>query len=143
MPLIKGRAQTLVELAAEARLFLFDPHSSGYGKRAREALKGNAEILAYAANMLRKMSCSWDEKNIKTLIEIIAIDTRKEIGQVFLTLRAALFGQIAGPDISASIAVFGKEETISRIIDAFLLEQLAKVKVDKAIVATVSVSPLY
>jgi glutamyl/glutaminyl-tRNA synthetase len=112
----------------------------GYDEKARAALCGADEILNHTIHILQGVHGDWNENKIKTAIEIIALDNRKKIGQVFLPLRAALFGRLEGADLTASIAVLGKNETLVRIFLALNLERLRMVKkIDKAIIAAVSI----
>jgi glutamyl-tRNA synthetase len=126
MPLIKGRAQTLVELAEEAKLFLARP--AKYDEKAQAAVANGASLLSNVYFRLNGIACTWDEKIILAAIHVKATDRRKKLGEYLPPIRAALFGCMKGPDVVASIAALGKDESLARILLALAADRRKRMR---------------
>jgi glutamyl-tRNA synthetase len=113
MPLLKHRAQTLLELVEAAKLFIDRP--AGYDEKARAALmKGGAHLPALIT-ALEALAEPWEAAQVKAAILAYAASVGAKPGEVMPPIRAALFGTMSGPDIPDALAVLGKTESLRRL----------------------------
>jgi glutamyl-tRNA synthetase len=116
MPLLKHRAQTLLELVEAAKLFIDRP--AGYDEKARAALmKGGAHLPALIT-ALEALAEPWEAAQVKAAILAYAASFGAKPGEVMPPIRAALFGTMSGPDIPDALAVLGKTESLGRLQSA-------------------------
>lgn len=111
---LKERAKTLVDLTAEATLFLVSP--AEYSDKAQKQL--NTETLPTLKNLCNAFA-GLNEFTTETIDETCrsyANDALEgKLGKVMMPLRAALTGTDKSPDLKAMVAILGKEESCARI----------------------------
>ena len=116
MPLLKPRAQTLLELAEAATLFIEPP--AGYDEKARAALTKGAANLPLLMAALTALAEPWTAESVKAAIQALATAENKKLGELMPPIRAALFGTMSGPDIPDALAALGKKKSLARLGDA-------------------------
>lgn len=114
MEILKKRAKTISELADQS-YFLVQEHPIPLDKKARKQLSGEAlPRLARLRETLAK-EVEWSVDSLDTRVKRFAEKEGVGFGKVGQPLRAALTGGLPAPDISASCALLGREETLARI----------------------------
>ena len=112
---LKDRAKTLVQLAEESVFYLLETVS--YDEKAQKHL--NTEALPILNAMLDAFNKLEDftAENIEAICRELA-DSHAEgkLGKIMMPLRSALTGTDKSPPLFEVAEVFGKEETISRIL---------------------------
>ncbi len=114
---LKERAKTLVDLAAEATLFLNTP--SEYSEKAQKQLNGGTlDTLKNLSNIFEKLTKLTTEAVDEACRSYANEKLEGKLGKVMMPLRAALTGTDKSPNLTVMVAILGKEETISRIQSA-------------------------
>jgi glutamyl-tRNA synthetase len=113
MPALKGRAKTLLELAASAE-FLFTDGPRSLDDAAAKVLSQDArrslgEFLATVADT------DWTGPALEEKARSFAEAKGLKLGQVAQPLRAALTGKTTSPPIFAMLEVLGREESVNRL----------------------------
>jgi glutamyl-tRNA synthetase len=116
MPELKMRPKTLAELAANA-LFLVKPRPIGANERAAKLL--TPEARKQLDVLLQRLDRSaWHAAALEECVRGLAVESGAKLGSIAQPLRAALTGSTASPGIFEVMEVLGREETLSRIVDA-------------------------
>lgn len=63
----------------------------------------------------RAVKINWDENSIKNLISEICSEKSIKMGKVMPSLRIAITGGVAGPDLITTLSILNRNESISRI----------------------------
>lgn len=96
-----------------------------YDEKARAVLAKGATLLPAVIRTLENLPEPWTQDVVKASLEELAGVESIKTGKLLSTIRAALFGRMEGPDIPASMAILGKEESLTRIGNAlFMMEKL-------------------
>ncbi len=110
----KGRCKTLVELAEQSRFFYqdfedYDPKAArkNLNPASRDALDALLIKLAEAIN--------WDAQTLHSVISTVAESLDLTIGKVAQPLSVAVSGGSVSPSIDATLALLGKQRTLSRL----------------------------
>jgi glutamyl-tRNA synthetase len=120
MPGLKPRAKTLVELAANAELFVTAKEPDA--KAAKQLERREALQLVSAAV---SAAPSWDGPTLENAVRVSAQDHNQKFGDLAQSLRAAVTGSTVSPPIFEVIEILGPDET-KRRIDARLKSAAGK-----------------
>lgn len=112
--LLKDRAQTLVDLAEQAR-FLYVDFDSYDPKAAKKQLRPVAADGLRALQQALTSLADWSAESIQSCIEQTAADLDVGIGKIGQPLRVAVTGVGAAPSNDQTLAVLGKSKTLQRI----------------------------
>ncbi|MFM2129853.1 MAG: glutamate--tRNA ligase 2, partial [Pseudomonadota bacterium] len=115
---LKPRAQTLVELADKAMIYVAPRPLSPDAKAVKllaapsagTHLAGLADVLAATAD--------WAEPALEAAVKTYAAGASVKLGEVAQPLRAALTGRAESPGLFEVMAALGREESLARIGDA-------------------------
>jgi len=116
MPLLKERAQTLVELTERAAFIVTD-------RPIAIEEKAGALLDADARAMLGRLSApiskveDWSVAPLEDAVKAFAADEGLKLGNVAQPLRAALTGSTASPGIFEVLSILGRSESLGRIAD--------------------------
>ena len=121
MPALKGRAKTLIDLAASAG-FLFAQRPISTDQKAAALLSPEAlAILARLTPAIREIE-PWTHDRIEQSLRDFTEAEGLKLGAVAQPLRAALTGTTASPGIFDVMSLLGREETLARLEDQAPLE---------------------
>jgi glutamyl-tRNA synthetase len=111
------RAKTLLEMAGNS-LFFFGPPAEYEPKAARKHLTAEAgAVLERVAAGLEQLE-SWDTESIHALVAEQAEQAGLKLGKVAQPIRIAVSGGPVSPPIDQTLAILGREETLSRLRQA-------------------------
>jgi len=114
MPLLKTRANTLVELG-EQSYFLYRTTPISIKGKAAKSLDDDAKLRLGRLRDVLATASDWTEANLSDLLKNFAEHEGVGFGKVGQPLRAALTGGAPAPDLSAALVFLGKTESIERI----------------------------
>jgi glutamyl-tRNA synthetase len=104
--LLKERAATLKELAAQAEMFYADPGAQGAPAEAKAALAALARELEGAL---------WERKSLGAAVAAAAKAHGLKMPQLAMPLRRILTGREQTPSIDAVLELLGRETVLARI----------------------------
>ena len=104
--LLKERAATLKELAAQAEMFYADPGAQGVPAQARPALEALRRELEGAA---------WEKKALGAAVSAAAKAHGLKMPQLAMPLRRVLTGREQTPSIDAVLELLGRDTVLARI----------------------------
>ena len=110
--LLRERAPTLVEMAAQAHYFYARPHvdagllAQHLSDAAKPAVIALAEKFAHAG---------WTRAEISAAIKAEVVQFGLKMPQLMMPLRVLLTGQTQTPGLDAVIEVLGREEVVARL----------------------------
>ncbi len=108
------RARTMREMAENSRFFLVAPDSYE-PKAAAKHLKPEAgEMLTKVGQSLRDLHV-WEVDSIHALITELAEREGVKLGKVAQPIRIAVSGGSVSPPIDRTLAILGREETLTRL----------------------------
>jgi len=107
--LLKERAATLKELAAQAEMFYADPGAQGAPAEAKAALAALARELETLA---------WERKALGAAVSSAAKANGLKMPQLAMPLRRILTGREQTPSIDAVLELLGRETVLARIAKA-------------------------
>lgn len=110
---LKTRATTLPELAAAAQFYLHAP--KGYDEKATATLAKGKENLALVIGALQDLAEPWSDAAVKDAVQQLATASGKKLGELMPPMRAAIVGEMSGPDIPLAMAILGKSESLNRL----------------------------
>jgi glutamyl-tRNA synthetase len=116
MPELKARANTLVELAENAR-FLFARRPLEVDESASALVTHEARSLLAAAHRQLAALANWDSPSLEAAIREVAEASGVKLGKLAQPLRAALTGRTTSPGIFDVLALLGRDESLGRIAD--------------------------
>ncbi|MFA7495662.1 MAG: glutamate--tRNA ligase [Acidithiobacillus sp.] len=112
--LLQERAKTLVELAAAAEMF-YVPPVSGEVKDVEKHLLGQEALLDSLITQLQSLPV-WDAPAIHAAIQALAQNQAEgKMGKIAQPLRVAVAGRAVSPPIDGTLALLGRERTLSRL----------------------------
>jgi glutamyl-tRNA synthetase len=112
--LLQERAKTLVELAAAAEMF-YVPPASGEVKDVEKHLLGQEALLDSLITQLQSLPV-WDAPAIHAAIQALAQNQAEgKMGKIAQPLRVAVAGRAVSPPIDGTLALLGRERTLSRL----------------------------
>lgn len=113
----RERVKTLREMAEKSRFFFREP--DGYDPRAaRKNLKHKALVLLAAAGQALAELRRWEAGAIHDAIIAVAEENAVKLGKVAQPIRVAVSGGAVSPPIDQTLAIVGREATLSRIARA-------------------------
>jgi glutamyl-tRNA synthetase len=113
---IKERLNTLNDLQDALNFYLNAPQN--YDQKAQKMLRKNGENLSIIIQSLTALN-NWQADHIKTAIHDSAQAADKKLGQVMPPIRAAIVGNMQGPDMAEAMAVLGREASLARLQTAY------------------------
>ncbi len=118
VPSLQERVKTLVELADNA-LFFFQSRPIEIEPKAAKALAGaDPDLMAGLIEALAGTT-SWQTTDLEALVRQFAEENELGLGKVAQPLRAALTGRSVSPPVFDVLAIFGREECLARLRDAW------------------------
>jgi glutamyl-tRNA synthetase len=125
MPGLKERAKTLVELIESAH-YVYADRPIAIEDKAAALL--NAEVRGMIADLLRDLDRvePWTAATLEAAVRAFAENSGRKLGAVAQPLRAALTGRTTSPGIFEVLAVLGKSESLARLGDQVLGDQVAQ-----------------
>jgi glutamyl-tRNA synthetase len=113
----RERAKTMAEMAVNS-LFFFRPPASYDAKAvAKHVTAGVIAPLAAVATELGTLS-EWTAAAIHAVISGVAIRENLALGKLAQPIRLAVSGGTVSPPIDATLAILGKEQTLTRLAAA-------------------------
>jgi len=110
----RERAKTVKEMAANS-LFFFRPPGSYDEKAVRKHVNGEITSLLATASAELGSLADWTAPAIHTLVSDLAARKDLPLGKLAQPLRLAVCGGTVSPPIDATLAILGKEQTLSRL----------------------------
>ncbi len=118
IPTLQERVKTLVELADNA-LFFFQSRPFEIEPKAAKALAGaDAELMGRLIDALAD-TASWQAADLEALVRQFAEENGLGLGKAAQPLRAALTGRSVSPPVFDVLAIFGRDECLARLRDAW------------------------
>jgi glutamyl-tRNA synthetase len=114
---LRTRSKTLVEMAAAARFYFFDPRPYDPQAAGNFLTPASAQVLKEIESGLRRLE-EVSETGLTLLLQEIAANTGQKLVNLAQPLRVALTGKSASPGLAEIIAVLGKDEVLCRIDQA-------------------------
>ncbi|MEN9406427.1 MAG: glutamate--tRNA ligase [Bacillota bacterium] len=85
-------------------------------EEAQILVRENQDFLALAASVIQKTSnASWESSVIGGVLKDISLASSRKGKQLFLPIRAAVMGELHGPDLKLSMELLGRECVIKRL----------------------------
>lgn len=112
MGLLKGRVNTVVELADAAHLFFVQIEPAVADLQAKLDAAGLAAIRALGDDL---STCDWNGDAINTALKARAKESGVKLGQIGIPLRLMLFGTAQTPSLDATLFLLGRAETLRRL----------------------------
>ncbi|MHA6288643.1 glutamate--tRNA ligase [Maricaulis sp. CAU 1757] len=116
MPVLKTRAATLEELAAQA-YFLVRPRPFAISGKLAKALNDEARQRLYRLFTRLSEMDGWTEEALGTELKAFAEAEDVGFGKIGQPLRAALTAGAPAPDLAQVMAFIGRDEALERIKD--------------------------
>ena len=116
MPLLKDRAQTLVELTERAAFIVAD-RPIAVEEKAAALLDPDARVILGRLSGRLSTVEDWSVSPLEEAIKAFAAQEGLKLGKVAQPLRAALTGSTASPGIFDVLAILGRDESLGRIAD--------------------------
>jgi nondiscriminating glutamyl-tRNA synthetase len=115
LDILQGKVETLDQIATQSRIFLDE---IDYEDDAREALAEPSapEVLTALTSALDSMTDDWTPENIKAAFKNAGKQAGQKGKELFFPIRAAVTGNLHGPDLARVTAVKGKA-VVLRLID--------------------------
>jgi glutamyl-tRNA synthetase len=110
----RERAKTVKEMAVNS-VFFFRPPESYDEKAVRKHVNG--EIISLLATASEKLSAlgDWTAPAIHALVSDLAVRKNLPLGKLAQPLRLAVCGGTVSPPIDATLAILGREQTLTRL----------------------------
>lgn len=112
---LKQRAKTLLELA-ESGLFYVQDAPLPLTEKAEKALDADGKTLIQTIHDLLQGQEVWEEETLYLAVQKYAEENDLKLGKVAAPLRAALTGSHVSPSVFEMFEVFGKEESLKRLL---------------------------
>ncbi|MEM7124202.1 MAG: glutamate--tRNA ligase [Pseudomonadota bacterium] len=118
VPTLQERVKTLVELADNA-LFFFQSRPIEIEPKAAKALAGADPDLMDRLIIGLADAAAWQAADLEALVRRFAEVNQLGLGKVAQPLRAALTGRSVSPPVFDVLAIFGRDECLARLRDAW------------------------
>lgn len=116
MPQLKERAKTMIELNQQSD-FLYNQRPITLNDKAKSTLDAEArQILGQIGPILQQLD-PWSVEGLETTLKDFVNRQGLKLGKLAQPLRAALTGTLVSPGIYDVMAILGRDETLSRILD--------------------------
>ena len=119
----RERAKTLKEMAQNSRFFFVDQIEID-PKAAAKHLSGEGRALLYKVRGVLAALAAWEATAINAALNELAGELQSGLGKIAQPLRVAVTGTAVSPPIDATLALLGRERTLTRI-DAALAKMPA------------------
>jgi glutamyl-tRNA synthetase len=113
---LKERAHTLIELA-EASLFFARPRPLILDEAAAKLMDEPTKLLLKEIHKVLEGIDDFTSGTIESSLKEFSVQKGLKLGKVAMPLRAALTGTTTSPSIFHVIEIFGKKESLARLID--------------------------
>jgi glutamyl-tRNA synthetase len=110
----RERAKTLKEMA-QASLYFFREFEQYDEKAARKNLTAESRPLLLAVRERLAGLTPWSAEGVHAALEAVCAEAAVGLGKVAQPLRVAISGGAVSPPIDATVALLGRELTLSRI----------------------------
>lgn len=110
----RERNKTLVDMA-RASAFLYREFEAYDEKAAQKHLNADsADLLGALRDRLAALP-SWEKAELHAVIEVLATERELKMGAIAQPLRVAVCGGTVSPPIDTTLALLGRDKTLSRI----------------------------
>lgn len=116
MPVLKKRAKTIPDLAAQAR-FVLARRPLALDEAAKSLMKDDVKQRLRRLEQKLAAEPVWEQAALAAALKAFAADEGVGFGQIGPGLRAALTGGSPAPDLGRALEVLGREEALARIAD--------------------------
>jgi glutamyl-tRNA synthetase len=117
MSSLKMRAETLIDLADAALVYVQDKPAELHPKAAEVLTVETLDMLADITTILREQN-DWTAAAIEEKVRVYAEKTGLKLGKVAQPLRVAITGTTVSPPIFEVAEIFGRDETLKRLDSA-------------------------
>ena len=111
---LSERTKTLVELASASRYF-YEEYDEFDATAAKKHLRPVAKEALILVQSKLQATDDWSEENLHKVIEDTATELEVGMGKVGMPLRVAITGAGQSPSLDVTLALIGKERSITRI----------------------------
>ncbi|HOY78987.1 MAG TPA: glutamate--tRNA ligase [Hyphomonadaceae bacterium] len=116
LPVLKGRAANIVQLAEQVR-FLTDIRPITLTGKAADQVNDEARARLKALSPQLRELADWSEASIKSELTRFCDQNGISLGKIGPVLRAVLTGGAPAPDIALVLALLGRNEAFARLSD--------------------------
>jgi glutamyl-tRNA synthetase len=113
----RERCKTLVEMAEKSRFFYEDVKEYNAKDAAKHFTPAAAEILEALAAALKSLP-DWKAETIHAAVHALAESRQLGLGAVAQPIRVAIAGMAISPPIDQTLALLGRERSLSRLESA-------------------------
>ena len=110
--LLQAHVETLEQLPEQTAVFDGD---IGYDPEAAAALAGAGDVLGALSEELRQIDGDWSPENIKAAFKRAGKAAGKKGKDLFFPIRAALTGNLHGPDLARVASIKGRDKVLQLI----------------------------
>jgi glutamyl-tRNA synthetase len=111
------RSKTMKEMAANSRFFFVDAIEVDARSAAKHLTAESGAALSTVMDRLAVLP-QWNAPAIHTVLEVLAGELGAGLGKVAQPVRVAVSGGTISPPIDATLALLGRERTLSRLAAA-------------------------
>ncbi len=111
----QDKISTLAEFWPLAGFFFDGPADDPAARERVLEAPGAKDALAQARAALADVPAPWTEESVQTALDAVAEQLGVKRKQVFQPLRVALAGTTVSPGIFETVALLGRDETLSRV----------------------------
>lgn len=117
MPFVKDRAKTIPELADQTA-FVLQARPLALSEKSAGLLQGESgQRISRLRERLARFQ-SWDVFALEAELKAFAEEEGVDFGKIGPSMRAALTGGSASPDIARTLCALGRDESLGRLDDA-------------------------
>jgi glutamyl-tRNA synthetase len=113
----RERSKTLVEMAASSRYFYQEFEQYDEKAKKKNFKQGSGEVLQRLMDDFSQIS-EWDGEKLHQIVLNTAEVMELKLGKVAQPLRVAVSGAGVSPAIDITLALLGREKTLSRMVRA-------------------------
>lgn len=117
LPMLKERAQTLVELADASAFFFYSSPLPKDEKAASMLAETPKDLLQDLHQSLLAVQ-DFSHENIEAALKKLSTEKDLKLGKIAMPLRAAITGSTNSPSVFHIAEILGKDETLKRLSDA-------------------------
>lgn len=117
MPFVKDRAKTIAELADQTA-FVLQARPLALNEKSVGLLQGDGGQRISRLRERLALFQSWDVFALEAELKVFAEEEGVGFGKIGPSMRAALTGGSASPDIARTLCALGRDESLGRLDDA-------------------------
>ncbi|OMG60014.1 glutamate--tRNA ligase [Brevundimonas sp. ZS04] len=117
MPFVKDRAKTIPELADQTA-FVLQARPLALNEKSAGLLQGESGQRISRLRERLGLFQSWDVFALEAELKVFAEEESVGFGKIGPSMRAALTGGSASPDIARTLCALGRDESLGRLDDA-------------------------